>query len=146
MYQILPVLGLTLCAAALYWKNRIEFLKRIQNLEQDLQCLSNVMSQMVEVQTETHRRHVTRFEDLEERIMDLSIPSPDSDSPLERRHQVLALARQGIGIEEIVSRLKAPAGEAELILNLRKFMNEKGTPKVQGNEQGSQNAQISMPS
>ena len=100
MYQILPVLGLTLCAAALYWKNRIEFLKRIQNLEQDLQCLSNVMSQMVEVQTETHRRHVTRFEDLEERIMDLSIPSPDSDSPLERRHQVLALARQGIGIEE----------------------------------------------
>ena len=87
-----------------------------------MQHFSEVVSQMAEVQMKTFEKHSARFEDLEERIMELSVPSHDSNLPLERRHQVLALARQGVALEDIVKRLKAPVGEAELILNLRKYM------------------------
>ena len=142
MYQVLSILGLALCAGALFWKNRVELLKRIQGLERDLQGLSNEMSNMVEIQIGSHRRQITRFEELEERIMDLSIPSRDSSLPLERRHQVLALARQGIGLQDIAARLKAPAGEAELILNLRKYMDGEHQKTSQTNEQVRQNVQI----
>lgn len=65
--------------------------------------------------------------------MELSIPDGDSGLPLERRHQVLTLARRGMALNDIVKRLKAPVGEAELILNLGKYARTEDQPKS-GNE------------
>jgi hypothetical protein len=115
--------ALALYAGAIHFTMRKKLFSRIQNLERDLQSISGVMSQMIETQMKTHRKYSANIDSLEERLLDLSVPSHDSSLPLERRHQVLALARKGIGLEEIVKRLKAPAGEAELILNLGKYMN-----------------------
>ncbi len=97
------------------------FSQRIQSLEQDLLSICSAVSQMAEIQMKTHRKYSTSLESLEERIMELSIPSNDSKLPLERRHQVLTLARRGMALNDIVKRLKAPVGEAELILNLGKY-------------------------
>jgi hypothetical protein len=83
----------------------------------------------------TFEKHSASFEELEERIMELSVPSHDSSLPLERRHQVLTLARQGVALEDIVKRLKAPVGEAELILNLRKYMGGGNARSSKMNEQ-----------
>jgi hypothetical protein len=66
--------------------------------------------------------------------MELSVPSHDSSLPLERRHQVVALSRQGIGLEDIVKRLKAPVGEAELILNLQKYMGGETSQSARMNQ------------
>jgi hypothetical protein len=107
---------------------------RVRALEQDLQHLSDVASQMAEVQMKTFQKHSASFEDLEERIMELSVPSQDSSLPLERRHQVLALSRQGVGLEDIVKRLKAPVGEAELILNLQKYMGGETSQSARMNQ------------
>jgi hypothetical protein len=110
--------------------------RRNQSLERELQRISGAMSQMAELQMKAHQRHTTRIADLEERIMELSVPSHDSNLPLERRHQVLALARQGVNTQDIAKRLKAPVGETELILNLRKYMGAESAPagKIQKQE------------
>ncbi len=127
MLQFLPLFALILCLGVLHWKNKRACAQCIQTLERDLQHISTAMSQMTEIQMQYHSKLSARFEDLEERIIELNIPSQDSSLPLERRRQVLALARQGVGLEDIVNRLKAPAGEAELILNLRKYRMEENT-------------------
>lgn len=93
------------------------------------------MSQMAELQVKTHSKFSASLESVEERMMELSIPSHDSSLPLERRHQVLALARQGMALEDIVKRLKAPIGEAELIMNLGKY---NGDQKACGAGNGKQ--------
>jgi len=109
------------------------FSQKIQDLEQDLQNLCIVVSQMAEMQVKSHRKHSSSLENLEERIMELSIPDSDSGLPLERRHQVLTLARRGMALNDIVKRLKAPVGEAELILNLGKYARKENQTKS-GNE------------
>jgi hypothetical protein len=124
-----------LYAGAIHWIYKKIFMGRIQVLEQELQSFSDVMSKMAEAQTETVQKFSSRFEDLEERIMDLSVPSQDASLPLERRHQVLALARQGMSLDDIAKRLKAPVGEAELIMNLSKYLDGKKRPSVKKNEQ-----------
>lgn len=43
---------------------------------------------------------------------------PQPRGMIERRYQVLKLARQGLGIEEIAARLSLPHGEVSLILGL----------------------------
>jgi len=101
--------------------------QRVNYLEQNLRQITDAMSQMTGMQADSHRKLSARFGEIEERIMELSVPMHDSKLPLERRHQVLALARQGVGLEEIVTRLKAPIGEAELIMNLHKCVG--GEPK-----------------
>jgi len=118
-----------------YWINNRRLLRRIHALERDLRHFSEAVSQMAEVQMKTFQKHSASFENLEERIMELSIPSHDSGLPLERRHQVLALARQGVTLEDIVKRLKAPVGEAELILNLRKYMGGESLRSMKTTEQ-----------
>jgi len=110
---------------------------RIQSLEQDLLSYSEAMSQMAEMQMKAHQKLSGNLADLEERIMDLSVPSQNVDLPLERRHQVLTLARQGVALEDIVKRLKAPVGEAELILNLQKYMGGEKSRSAKMNEQVS---------
>jgi|WetSurMetagenome_2_1015567.scaffolds.fasta_scaffold11019_5 hypothetical protein len=117
-----------------------KILKRIGSLERDLQAYSDMMSAMADVQTKIVHQYSSRFEDLEERIMDLSIPSHDANLPLERRRQVLALARQGAALEDITKRLKAPAGEAELILNLQKYMDREIIRPGQAKEQAGTHA------
>lgn len=97
------------------------FTQRIQSLENDLTDIGAVVSQIAEMQVRSHRKYSASVESLEERIMELSVPSSDSGLPLERRHQVLTLARRGMALDDIVKRLKAPVGEAELILSLGKY-------------------------
>jgi hypothetical protein len=135
MFSFLLIMALTVSASVLYCITKKKMMARIQTLEQDLQLFSDVVSQMTEVQKKMYQKFTVGFEHLEERIMELSVPSHDSNLPLERRHRVLTLARQGVALEEIVKRLKAPIGEAELILNLQKYMGGEATRPVKGNEQ-----------
>lgn len=128
-----------LVAAAFYLVLKRKLIQRIQKLEQDLQKLSGAMSQMAELQLKDHELLSSNIEDLEERLVELSIPSHDENLPLERRHQVLSLAKQGLPLEEIVQRLKAPVGEAELILNLREYMGGESSP-ANNKRQGTQYA------
>jgi len=122
MLYFLLVVGLAM-SAGFYCRYACKgFNARIQGLERDLHCISDVVTQMAEAQIKTFQKHSASLEGLEERIMELSVPSPDSSSPLERRHQVLALAHQGVSLEDIVKHLKAPVGETEVILNLQKYM------------------------
>jgi hypothetical protein len=142
MWILFLVFALTAYAGVLHWGAlrwiiKVRWTGRIQALERDLLHFSETMSQMVEVQMNAQQKFSGCLEDLEERIMELSVPSHDADLPLERRHQVLALARQGVSLEEIVKRLKAPAGEAELILNLSKYMGREGSREARTNEQGN---------
>ncbi|NLT65034.1 MAG: hypothetical protein GXX84_00355 [Acidobacteria bacterium] len=111
---LIPIAGTAFCA----WRR---MMRRIAVLEGDLKAVSDAMFQMTALQMKSHEKVSGRFEEIEERIMELSVPSHDSSLPLERRHQVLSLSRQGVEIGEIVRRLKAPVGEAELILNLSRY-------------------------
>ena len=97
--------------------------RRIEALEEDLVRYAEVIAKIAEVQSRTFGKFSGRFDELEERILDLSVPSQNPEMPLEKRHQVLALAKQGVPLEDIVERVKAPVGEAELILNLRKYQS-----------------------
>lgn len=125
-------------SAVLCWTIVRKTIRRAQSLERDLRRISEVASQMADLQMKTHQKVSARFEDLEERLMELSVPSQDSSLPLERRHQVLALARQGVALEDISKRLKAPVGEAELILNLRKYMGRDISPEGKSDGQAGQ--------
>jgi hypothetical protein len=124
----------------LCWSTTRKMLQRVQSLERNLQGISDVVGQLAEIQMRSQQKSSVRFDDMEERIMELSVPSQDSSLPLERRHQVLALARQGVALEDIVQRLKAPVGEAELILNLRKYMGGDNSPAGKVNGQVKQYA------
>jgi hypothetical protein len=134
MIILVLMFALILFAGIFHWIINRRLICRVRALEQDLQHLSDVASQMAEVQMKTFQKHSASFEDLEERIMELSVPSHDSSLPLERRHKVLALSRQGIGLEDIVKRLKAPVGEAELILNLQKYMGGETSQSARMNQ------------
>jgi hypothetical protein len=140
MLNTFLVFAVMISSLGLYWITTRKMLQRIQSLERDLQRISDVVGQLAEIQIRSHQKSSVRFEDMEERMMELSVPSQDSGLPLERRHQVLALARQGIGLEDIVQRLKAPVGEAELILNLRKYMGGESSPAGKMNGQVKQYA------
>ena len=120
MLSIFLVVAMTGISAAFCWKITRTAAARAEALERDLGRISDAINQMADIQMKTHQKSSARFEEIEERLMELSVPSQDSSLPLERRHQVLTLARQGVALEDIVKRLKAPVGEAELILNLRK--------------------------
>ncbi|MBN1571485.1 MAG: hypothetical protein JXA73_26855 [Acidobacteria bacterium] len=135
MLKVSLVFALAVMIGFCQWFIHRRLARRIHGLARDLQHLSDVVSQMADMQMKTFDKHAASFEELEERIMELSIPSHDSNLPLERRHQVLTLARQGHALEDIVKRLKAPVGEAELILNLRKYMGGESARSTKMNEQ-----------
>lgn len=123
MFNTLVAVTVAAGSVAFCWSVIRRMIRRVQSLERDLQRISNAMSELAEIQIETQKKYNAHFGEMEERIMELSIPSEDSGLPLERRHQVLSLARQGVCLEDIAKRLKAPVGEAELILNLGKYMD-----------------------
>lgn len=131
---------LVLCACIPALAIRKILTQRIQVLEQELQHISNAVSQMAEMQLESHSKLSTSIEGLEERVMELSVPSHDTILPLERRHQVMTLARRGMSLEDIVKRLKAPIGEAELILNLGKYSVTSNKSRASNKEQVRQYA------
>ena len=121
------ILSLTVITAASgsigYFLIDRKYGRRIKALERDLQSFSEAMYQMAEIQMKSYRKVSGNLGDIEERIVELAIPSEDTRVPLERRRQVLALAHKGVALEEITKRLRVPRGEAELILNLRKYMD-----------------------
>ena len=96
--------------------------RRFSALKQELTRLSEDLLQMADLQADLYH-HVHRdLTKIEEKVLDMSVPSSDAPPPLERRHQVLTLARKGVALEEIARRLHIPRGEAELILSLRKYI------------------------
>jgi hypothetical protein len=119
----LIVLTVLLGGIILYSAARKKLLRRIETLEEDMVRYSELIAKMADVQSRTFEKFSGRFEELEERVLDLSVPSQNPEMPLEKRHQVLSLAKRGVPIDEIVERVQAPVGEAELILNLRKYQN-----------------------
>ena len=135
MLNVLLVVGLMLCAGIYCRIANRGLVARIQGLEQDLHCISDVMSQLAEVQIKAFQKYTAGQEGLEERILELSVPSHDSIMPLDKRHQVLALARNGIALGDIAKRLKAPIGEAEVILNLQKYMTPENPRSLASNGQ-----------
>ena len=96
--------------------------KRVKALERDLRQCSEAVCQMIELQMREHRRLACSIDDIEERILGYAAPDIGSPKPVDRRHQVLTLSRKGLALEEITKRLNIPRGEAELILNLRKYV------------------------
>ena len=105
--------------------------RRVKNLETELLSLSEAVCQMADAQMSSHQKLSASMGEIEERILELTIPSRDSLLPLERRHQVLALARTGVALEEIIRRLGIPRGEAELIMSLNNHADS-ATPRASG--------------
>ena len=129
------LLGVTVIAGGiiLYHASRKKLLRRVEILEKDAARYKDAVDKMVDVQARTLEKFSRRFDELDERILELSVPSWDPEMPLEKRHRVLTLAKQGVPMDEIVERVKAPVGEAELILNLRKYqrgIKTAPTPRV----------------
>ncbi len=102
------------------------WLRRFRILKNEVARFSEDLIQMLELQADVYRRVCRNMRDIEEKVLDLSIPALDAPLPLERRHHVLALARKGMAPDEISRRLNMPRGEAELILSLRKFSDSGG--------------------
>jgi hypothetical protein len=105
--------------------------KRARGLERNLQHCSEALCQMVEIQMIEHQKIARNFGDIEERLLSLTTAESDSSRPIDRRYQVLTMSRNGFPLDEIVRRLNIPKGEAELILNLRKYI---GTPESRPDE------------
>lgn len=104
------------------------WLKRLQGLERDLQAFSTAMCQMADIQMKSYRKLSGDLNEMEERILELAIPSEGANLPVERRRRVVALASKGSSVEEIAKRANVSRGEAELIMSLQKI---KGTAVAQ---------------
>lgn len=106
-----------------YWAIQWYWRRRSASIRNELSRMSEDMNQMLELQGDVYRKMNNSLKDIEERVTGLTVPSSDEALPLERRYQVLALARRGVPVEEIASRLNVPKGEADLILRLRRYMD-----------------------
>ena len=107
------------CVICHFFGQRV-WLKRIKNLERDLQAFSATMNQMAEIQMKSYQKVSGNISEIEERLLDLAIPSEGSNLPLERRRRVVAMAGKGASVDEIAKQASVPRGEAELILSLQK--------------------------
>ena len=103
--------------------------RRFLALKQEMKQFSEDLMQMAELQSDIYRQVSHHLNDIEGKVLDLSVPASDGAHPLERRHQVLTLARKGVGVDEIAHRLGMPKGEVDLILSLHNFV--KATPPAQ---------------
>jgi hypothetical protein len=99
--------------------------RRFLALQREVAQFSEDLFQMVDLQMDIYRRVCRNLNDIEEKVLDLSVPSSNGPLPLERRHQVMTLARKGVDPEEIARRLNMPKGEVELIMSLRKYVDMK---------------------
>jgi hypothetical protein len=105
------------------WHIKRRWTQQVESLERDLQEVSEAMTHMAEVHKKNYQELLGNIGDLEERLMDLSVPSQDVSLPLGKKHRVLSLSRQGIGAIEIAKRLGVPEGETEFIVGLHKCFN-----------------------
>jgi hypothetical protein len=124
MFVLIPLL----CCAATYGVGRAVWERRIRALENELRACSEAICQMADTQIAVHRRVAATIGDIEERVLDLAVPSRESSHGLDRRHRVIALARKGMSLDDIAQRLNLPTGEAELILSLRRYMDQGAVP------------------
>src|SRR5262249_39882978 len=120
-------LGLPLaCAIAAYAGVRFSFARRLKAQEEQVGALAQAIGEALDLQTSGYEKLSSRLADLESRMLDVGTPAADAAPlPLERRHRVLALARKGVALDEIVRRLDIPRGEAELILRMRNYLDGK---------------------
>jgi hypothetical protein len=125
---VVALIAFTACGAlastTLLW---IRSELRTSRLARNLQHCSEALCQMVEIQMTEHQQIARNFGDIEERLLSLVTTEGDSTRPVDRRHQVLTMSRNGFPLDEIVRRLNIPKGEAELILNLRKYIGASGS-------------------
>jgi DNA-binding NarL/FixJ family response regulator len=119
-FLFVPVLS----AGAAHAFTRRIWERRIRALEAEVNACSDALCQLADTQAALHSKLTRAIGEIEERILDVAVPSRDSSLTLDRRHQVLALARRGVALDEISRRLNVPKGEAQLILNLRKYMHK----------------------
>lgn len=118
--------------AAAHWIFQRRWAVRVACLEKDLRRFSDAMVQMADLQLRAHRKVSTNLGSVEERLLDLAVPGGDSRMPLERRHRVLSMAGKGVAVEDIARKLSLPRGEAELIVNLRRYAAGARPQKVNG--------------
>jgi hypothetical protein len=135
----LAVTAISLCAS--YFLFRRLWLRRIEALERDLQLLSDTFCEMAEIELQSFQKNSANLSEIEERILDLSVPSQDSTAPLERRRRVLALSGKGAHLEDIVKKAGVPRGEAELILNLQRCKGVAAAKTGKPNGEGKQYVQ-----
>jgi len=133
----LAATAVSFCAS--YFLFRKLWFSRIEALERDLQSLSGTVCEMTEIQVHSFQKFSANLSEIEERLLDLSVPSQDSAAPLERRRRVLAMSGKGAPLEEIVKKAGVPRGEAELILNLQRCRGAAG--KTGKNGEGKQYVQ-----
>jgi hypothetical protein len=103
---------------------------RVKTLERELLSYSETMCQAAQNLRDDCQKLKAHVSGLEERILELAAPNSNPRLPLERRHQVLSLARNGVAMEDIVRRLNLPQGEAELILNLKQYADGSASRQV----------------
>lgn len=115
-----------LAAAATYAVLHVTWRRRMVALERDLQTCTEAICQMADNQMATRRKLSGAVAELEDKVVQMAAPARKPGVDLDRRHRVLRLAGNGVAVEDISRRLKVPRGEAELILNLRKYV-EAGT-------------------
>jgi hypothetical protein len=119
-----------LCSAATYFLADKKLGSRVRTLERELLSYSETMCQTAQNLREDCQKLKAQVSELEERILELAAPNSNPRLPLERRHQVLSLARNGATMEDIVKRLNLPQGEAELILNLKQYADASASRQV----------------
>ena len=103
--------------------------KRVKALQRDLRGITEAICQLADSQMGLRKKLSAAVEEMEEKILDVAVPSRDTGRNLDRRHRVLSLARRGLAVDDIARQLKVPRGEAELILSLKKYM-EKGAAQA----------------
>jgi len=121
--------GVTLLLAAsgllsLHWM----WQRRYTAVQKELADVSEELFQMAELQVELYRKVAHEISDVEEKLLELAVPAEDPAPPLGRRSQVLTLSGKGLSTREISDKLRMPAGEVELILNLKKFLQGRNAP------------------
>jgi len=122
--------GLAWLAARSLWRSNVA------RIERELRQTSEAVCQVAEIQLKIYEKFCGSLTNLEEKILELSVPGGESALPLERRHHVLALARKGATLDEIIRKLSIPRGEAELILRLRKYAGGRPAMAKSGGEVG----------
>ncbi len=134
---IFVLLVLPACGGVSYYYVR-RWRRKVKALEKELRDVSETLLKMAEHQVKAYRRLTGNIEDIEERMTDMTTPVSESRTSLDRRHNILVLARKGMEVGEIARRLKIPRGEVELTLTLRKY-GDRSDPRLASVGEGGRN-------
>lgn len=91
---------------------------------------AQTIQHLLSVVEEIYNRLSKDIRDLEARTGGDTAPGPAASdfNTLDKRHHVISLAERGLNLDEITKKLHIPEGEAELIINLRRY--ERGRKKM----------------